>query len=136
MRLEGKAALVTGSSRGIGRIINISSVREELPLPGQAAYRTAKGGVKPLTRDPAVEPARHGVTVNAVAPGAIAPGANAELVSDQPRLKALPRQVPLGRLGTPEDVAAVVSSLASDDVAYVTSSAYFVDGGLTWFYEG
>jgi glucose 1-dehydrogenase len=57
------------------------------------------------------------------------------LVKDKPRLEALLRQIPLGRLGRPEDVAAVVSFLASDDAAYVTGSTYFVDGGLTWFYE-
>ncbi len=118
-----------------GRIINVSSVHEEIPLPGQAAYCGAKGAVKMLTRDLAVELARHGITVNAVAPGAIATDANAELIKDKPRLEALLRQIPLGRLGTPEDVAAVVSFLASDDAAYVTGSTYFVDGGLTWYYD-
>jgi glucose 1-dehydrogenase len=118
-----------------GRIISVSSVHEEIPLPGQAAYCGAKGGVKMLTRNLAVELARHGITVNAVAPGAIATDANTALVKDRPRLEALLRQIPLGRLGTPEDVAAVVSFLASDDAAYVTGSTYFVDGGLTWFYE-
>ena len=82
-----------------------------------------------------MELARHGITVNAVAPGAIETDANAELVKDRPRLEALLRQIPLGRLGTPDDVAAVVSFLASDDAAYVTGSTYFVDGGLTWFYQ-
>jgi glucose 1-dehydrogenase len=118
-----------------GRIINISSVHEEIPQPGEAAYCAAKGGVKLLTRDLAVELGRHGITVNAVAPGAIDTPGNVELVQDKPRLAALLRQVPLGRLGTPEDVAAVAAFLASDDAAYVTGSTYFVDGGLTWHYE-
>jgi glucose 1-dehydrogenase len=56
-------------------------------------------------------------------------------VRDTPRLAALLRQIPLGRLGRPEDVAAVAAFLASDDAAYVTGSTYFVDGGLTWYYE-
>jgi glucose 1-dehydrogenase len=118
-----------------GRIITISSVHEELPFPGHAAYCAAKGGVKVLTRDLAVELARHGITVNAVAPGAIETEANAALMQDPARLAALLRQIPLGRLGRPEDVAAVVAFLASDDAAYVTGSTYFVDGGLTWHYE-
>jgi glucose 1-dehydrogenase len=118
-----------------GRVINVSSVHEEIPLPGQAAYCAAKGGVRLLTRDLAVELARHGVAVNAVAPGAIATDANAGLMKDRPRLEALLKQIPLGRLGTPEDVAGVAAFLASDDAAYVTGSTYLVGGGLTWFYE-
>jgi glucose 1-dehydrogenase len=110
-------------------------VHEDLPFPGHAAYCAAKGGVKVLTRDLAVELARYGITVNAVAPGAVDTGANAALVQDTPRLEALLRQIPLGRLGRPEDVAAVAAFLASDDAAYVTGATYFVDGGLTWHYE-
>jgi glucose 1-dehydrogenase len=118
-----------------GRIVNISSVHEEIAFPGHAAYCAAKGGVRALTRDLAIELAPHNITVNAVAPGLIATDATAAIVEDSPKLAKVLEQIPLRRLGTPDEVAAVVAFLASDDAAYVTGSAYFVDGGLTWFYE-
>ncbi len=118
-----------------GRIINISSVHEEIPFPGYAPYCASKGGMKMLTRDLAVELGPRGITVNAVAPGAIATSINDQLLADDAKLDALRAQIPLGRLGTPEDVAGVVAFLASDDAAYITASTYFVDGGLTWDYQ-
>jgi glucose 1-dehydrogenase len=118
-----------------GKVINISSVHEELPFPGQAAYCASKGGVRMLTRTLAVELGRLGITVNGIAPGAIETDANASLVEDAPRLQALLGQIPLGRLGQPADVAGVAAFLASEDANYVTGSTYFVDGGLTWDYE-
>jgi glucose 1-dehydrogenase len=118
-----------------GKIIQISSIHEDLPLPGSAAYCATKGGIRMLTRNLAVELGRHGITVNAIAPGAIATPGNAALLEDKPRLEALLKQIPLGRLGTPEDVAGLAAFLASADADYVTGSTYFIDGGLAWHYE-
>jgi glucose 1-dehydrogenase len=118
-----------------GKIIQISSVHEEIPLPGSAAYCASKGGIRMLTRNLAVELGPHGITVNAIAPGAIATPGNNALLQDKPRLEALLKQIPLGRLGTPEDVAGLAAFLASSDADYVTGSTYFIDGGLTWHYE-
>jgi glucose 1-dehydrogenase len=117
------------------RIINLSSVHEELPFPNFAAYCASKGGVKMLTRNLAVELGQFGITVNAIAPGAIETPINTKLLNDPARLGALLSQIPLARLGQPEDVAGVAVFLASDDAAYVTGSTYYVDGGLTWHYE-
>jgi glucose 1-dehydrogenase len=118
-----------------GKIINISSVHEELPFPHFAAYCAAKGGVRMLTRTLAVELRGTGITVNAIAPGAIETAINRELLHDPAKLQPLLAQIPLGRLGRPSDVAAVAAFLASPDADYVTGSTYFVDGGLTWNYE-
>ena len=71
-----------------------------------------------------------GITVNNVAPGAIATPINKALLDDKPKLDALLKNIPLGRMGTPEDVAGLVASLASDDAAYVTGSTFVIDGGL------
>ena len=117
------------------RIINISSVHEELPFPNFAAYCASKGGVKMLTRNLAVELGYLGITVNAIAPGAIETPINTKLLNDPAKLNALLGQIPLNRLGQPADVAGVAVFLASDDAAYVTGSTYYVDGGLTWHYE-
>lgn len=118
-----------------GKVINISSVHEDLPFPGYASYCASKGGVRMLTRNLGIELAPLGITVNAVAPGAIETPINKGLMEDKAKLGALLENIPLKRLGTPEDVAAVAAFLASSDADYITGTTYFVDGGLTWNYE-
>ena len=118
-----------------GRIVNISSVHEDMVFPNFASYCAAKGGVRMLMRDLAMELGPLGITVNNVAPGAINTPINASLLTNQPELNALLNNIPLGRLGTPEEVAGVVAFLASDDGAYVTGSTYFIDGGLIRNYK-
>lgn len=118
-----------------GKIVNISSVHEELPFPNFTAYCAAKGGLKMLTRNLSVELGSLGININNIAPGAIETPINTKLLNDQQKLNALLTQIPLGRLGKPEDVAGLAVFLASDDSNYVTGSTFFVDGGLTWHYE-
>ena len=118
-----------------GKVIFISSVHEEIPFPNFAAYCASKGGIKMLMRDLAVELGPLGITVNAIAPGAIATEMNRSLLNDPARLTPLLAQIPLGRLGQTPDVAGLAAFLASSDADYVTGSSYFVDGGLTWNYQ-
>jgi glucose 1-dehydrogenase len=118
-----------------GKVVNISSVHEELAFPNFAAYCASKGGMRMLTRTLAVELGPIGITINSIAPGAIETPINAKLLNDPVRLQALTRQIPLGRLGKPEDVAGLAVFLASSDSDYVTGSTYFIDGGLTVFYQ-
>lgn len=118
-----------------GKIVNISSVHEELPFPNFAAYCASKGGLKMLTRNLSVELGQLGININSIAPGAIETPINTKLLNDPQKLSALLTQIPLSRLGKPNDVSGLAVFLASDDADYVTGSTYFVDGGLTWHYE-
>jgi glucose 1-dehydrogenase len=113
-----------------GTVINVSSVHEDMAFPNFTTYCMSKGGIRMMMRNLAVELAPLGITVNNIAPGAIATPINASLLADKPMLEALLANIPLGRLGQPEDVAGVALFLASPDAAYVTGSTYFVDGGL------
>jgi glucose 1-dehydrogenase len=118
-----------------GKVINISSVHEELPFPHFASYCASKGGLKMLARDLAVELAPFGITANNIAPGAIETPINRALLNDPAKLQPLLANIPLRRLGTPEDVAGVAAFLASADADYITGATVFVDGGLLWSYE-
>jgi glucose 1-dehydrogenase len=113
-----------------GRIINISSVHEDMTFPGFTTYCCSKGGLRMMMRNLAVELGPLGITINNVAPGAIATPINKSLLEDKPKLNALLANIPLGRLGTPADVAGLVAYLASDDAAYISGSTFVIDGGL------
>jgi glucose 1-dehydrogenase len=123
------------STKRPGKIVNISSVHEDLPFPNFAAYCVSKGGLKMLTRNLSVELGQFGITINSIAPGAIETPINTKLLNDPQKLNALLTQIPLTRLGKPSDVAGLATFLASADADYVTGATYFIDGGLTWNYQ-
>jgi glucose 1-dehydrogenase len=118
-----------------GRIINISSVHEDMVFPHFASYAASKGGMRMLMRNLAVELGPHNITVNNVAPGAIVTPINKNLLNNKEQLDALLNNIPLGRMGKSEEVAGLVAFLASDDAAYVTGSTYAIDGGLMRNYK-
>jgi glucose 1-dehydrogenase len=113
-----------------GRIINISSIHEDIAFPLNAAYAATKGGIRMLMRTASVELAPHGITVNNIGPGAIYTPIDKDVQSD-PKLEAqLMAEIPMARWGKPEEVAQLAVYLASEDAAYVTGSTHFIDGGM------
>lgn len=118
-------AMVAAGDRG--SIINIASTYAEVTAPRSSVYSASKGGVRMLTKGMAVELGVHGIRVNCIGPGWIRTGMNP--LTDEARIRRILEGVPLGRVGTPDDVAGAALFLASDDAAYVTGIIIFVDGG-------
>lgn len=113
-----------------GRIINISSIHEDLAFPLNAPYSATKGGIRMLMRTIAVELAPHQITVNNIGPGAIFTPIDKDVEIDAKLNDQILAEIPLGRWGKPEEVAQLAVYLASDDAAYITGSTHFIDGGM------
>ena len=115
---------------GGGRIINMTSVHEDWPMPGNTAYCLSKGGMRMLTRTAGVELAPHNICVVGVGPGAVDTPINAQTVADPAALAKLNSSIPIGRLAEPEEIASVVAFLAGPGASYVTATTIFADGGI------
>ena len=115
---------------GGGRIINISSIHEDLAFPLNAPYAATKGGIRMLMRTIAVELAPYQITVNNIGPGAIYTPIDLDVENDAKLNDQILAEIPMGRWGKPEEVAQLAVYLASDDAAYVTGSTHFIDGGM------
>jgi glucose 1-dehydrogenase len=113
-----------------GRIINISSIHEDWPMPGNAPYCVAKGGVRMLTRTAGVELAAHGIRVVGVAPGAVDTPIDKATLADPSQRTRLEASIPLGRVAEPAEIAELVAFLASDRASYSTATTFVVDGGM------
>jgi glucose 1-dehydrogenase len=125
-----EAAKQMVSQGGSGRIINVSSVHEDLPMPTNSPYCADKGGLRMLMRAIAVELASHNITVNNIAPGAVDTPMDAPLKEDANQMQDLLSEIPLRRMGKPEEVAVLAVYLASEEAAYVTGSTFVIDGGM------
>ena len=115
---------------GGGRIINISSVHEDWPMPGNTAYCLSKGGMRMLTRTAGVELAPHNILVVGVGPGAVATPINLSTMKDPTLMKKLDSAIPQGRMARPEEIASVVAFLAGEGASYMTATTVFADGGI------
>jgi glucose 1-dehydrogenase len=115
---------------GGGRIINMTSVHEDWPMPGNTPYCLSKGGMRMLTRTAGVELAPHNVLVVGVGPGAVDTPINKQTIDDPKSLAKLDAAIPIGRLAEPEEIASVVVFLAGDGASYLTATTIFADGGI------
>jgi glucose 1-dehydrogenase len=115
---------------GGGRIINITSVHEDWPMPGNTAYCLSKGGMRMLTRTAGVELAKHQILVVGLGPGAVATPINLATMKNPALMKELEAAIPLGRMATPEEIAGVTAFLAGPKASYISATTLFVDGGI------
>lgn len=113
-----------------GRIINISSVHEDWPMPNNTSYCLSKGGMRMLTRTAALELAKYNILISAVGPGAVETPINKSLINNPALMQKMNAAIPLGRMAKPEEIARAVSFLAGSGGSYVTGATLFVDGGL------
>lgn len=113
-----------------GRIINVTSVHEDWPMPGNTAYCLSKGGMRMLTRTAGVELAPHNILVIGVGPGAVATPINLSTMQNPALMKKLEAAIPLGRMARPEEIATVVAFLAGEGASYITATTVFTDGGI------
>jgi len=118
------------SQGGGGRIINMTSVHEDWPMPGNTPYCLSKGGMRMLTRTAGVELAPHNICVVGVGPGAVNTPINAQTINDPAALAKLNSAIPIGRMAEPEEIASVVAFLAGDGASYITATTIFADGGI------
>jgi glucose 1-dehydrogenase len=115
---------------GGGRIINITSVHEDWPMPGNTAYCLSKGGMRMLTRTAGVELAPHNILVVGVGPGAVATPINTATMKDAVLLAKLDSAIPMGRMAKPEEIGSIVAFLAGSGASYMTATTVFADGGI------
>lgn len=127
--LAQKAARVMKERRG-GTILNISSVHDEQAHQNNSAYTIAKGGMRMMTKNLALEWAQHGIRVNSLSPGAILTDMNRKVLADEAFQARVLDQIPLHRIGQPEELIGAAILLVSDDGAYITGTTLYVDGGL------
>lgn len=115
---------------GGGRIINMTSVHEDWPMPGNTSYCLSKGGMRMLTRTAGVELAPHNILVVGVGPGAVATPINISTMQDPVKMEKLDSAIPVGRMAKPEEIGSVVAFLAGDGASYITGTTIFADGGI------
>ena len=113
-----------------GRIVNVTSVHEDWPMPGNTPYCLSKGGMRMLTRTAGIELAPHGILVTGVGPGAVDTPINASTAADPAKMKKLNAAIPIGRMAEPEEIGSVVAFLAGKGASYLAATTIFADGGI------